>query len=147
MSTWIYEQTTDPLKYAGFIYKITLSDGRYYVGKKFLWVMSKQKIKKESDWRTYKSSSKDLKALLKTDPNATFEIIQFSESRGKCGYLEEKYLWVNDCMLDSKCLNGNIGMKFNRKVVQGWHNDERCEKYLKDIAKMKKEAGLNEDDQ
>ena len=69
---WLYknEVFTDPRNYYGFVYLIeNLTNGRKYIGKKlFIFTKTKivkgkrKKIKTESDWKTYWSSSEELKS-------------------------------------------------------------------------------------
>lgn len=66
------------------------------------------------------------------------------ESTGKAGYIEDKWLIEHDAMLDPLCMNGNVSGKYQRKVVAGWHNDDRCERYMVDTAKQRRAAGLIE---
>ncbi len=114
-------------EYAGFVYliqeKATL---RKYIGKKFLWSTRKQKVKgqrrgrrvtKESDWRFYKSSSKELKALIQARgvDAFTFTILSFHKTKGETNYTEvkeqfsrdvlyaklgEEYEYFNECILN-----------------------------------------------
>lgn len=144
MSDWQVPDGQDVLCYRAFIYQITLPDGRFYVGKKNIYRTSGGKIVAESNWRDYWSSSKDVKALAKAAGYASCqrEILQLLESTGKAGLAETRWLIVNDAMLDPKCLNGNIEGKYQRKVVQGWSDDARCERYMRDTQKQRRAAGL-----
>jgi hypothetical protein len=146
VSDWIITDGLDVLCYRAFVYRITLPDGRWYLGKKNVYRMKAGKIVAESNWRDYWSSSKDVKALAKAAgfANCRREILQLTESTGKAGYVEERLLMEQDAMLDPQCLNGNIAAKYQRKVVQGWHSDERCERYMQDTIKQRKAAGLLE---
>ena len=79
---WKYWDSYNPEDYLGFVYKITnLTNGRFYIGKKYFWYNKKKKltkkqlselpptpgrkptheiIKVESDWKTYWGSNKEL---------------------------------------------------------------------------------------
>lgn len=144
MSDWIVPDGEDVLRYRAFIYRITLPDGRFYVGKKNIYRCSGGKIVAESKWRGYWSSSKDVQALAKAAGHAACkrEILQLLESTGKAGLAETTWLIENRAMLDPMCLNGNVEGKYQRKVVQGWSDDARCERYMQDTAKQRKAAGL-----
>lgn len=144
MSDWIVPDEQDVLTFRAFIYRITLPDGRYYVGKKNVYRCSGGKIVAESNWRDYWSSSKDVKALAASAGYASCrrEILQLLESTGKAGLAETRWLLANDAMLDPQCLNGNIEGKYQRKVVQGWSDDARCERYMRDTTKQRTDAGL-----
>jgi len=144
MSDWIVPGGADVLSYRAFVYRITLPDGRYYVGKKNVYRVKAGKIVGESDWRDYWSSSKDVKALARMVGYALCrrEILQLTESTGKAGYFEDKWLFDNAALLDPLCLNGNIAAKYQRKVVAGWHDEARCARYMADTAKQRRAAGL-----
>lgn len=144
MSAWILPTGADVLLYRAFVYRITLPDGRYYIGKKNVYRMKAGKIVGESDWRDYWSSSRDVKALAKVAGHALCrrEILELTESTGKAGYFEDRWLLVNDALLDPLCLNGNIAAKYQRKVVSGWHDDLRCARYMADTEKQRRDAGL-----
>ena len=73
-----------PEKSFAFIYKITLEDGRYYVGKKYMWKPSytsgknKGVSKGQYAWQSYCSSSIELKALIKEGFKYKKEILFFN---------------------------------------------------------------------
>jgi hypothetical protein len=145
VSAWTYDPAFDPQDYAAIVYRIELPSGQFYIGKKAIWVLKAGKIVRPSDWQDYWGSSKDVKALVKIAGKATCkrEVLHFCVSRGEASWLEACALIKGDCMLDPLCLNGNVLTNFNHKVVKGYSNDDRRERYLKDIAKQKSEAGLN----
>jgi hypothetical protein len=99
MQKWINEpESLDG--YAGFVYQITNNiTGQKYIGKKNFWSTTRKKVPgqkrrrvvvKESDWRRYKSSSKDVKALIKKlgEDNFTFEIIHLCRTKTELTYME-----------------------------------------------------------
>src|SRR6478736_9475066 len=89
-----------PEDWAGFTYLITeISSGRMYIGKKIFWSKRRLKVKGksrrkrvvlESDWRTYKSSNKELQALIKKNglEGFAFEIIGLHKTRADMNYAE-----------------------------------------------------------
>lgn len=100
---WIYNgQPVDnpPSNCYGFVYLIENTlDGRRYIGKKFFWAIKQKQVNKkkkrykaESDWKTYWSSSDDLKADVdRLGPaNFTRTILYMCPSKGMCNYLEAK---------------------------------------------------------
>lgn len=133
---WTSELVIDPSKYFGFIYLITdTSTGKMYVGKKQYWSSQKSKVKgcktcsndkaspkwksqcwKESNWRVYKGSSKELTKWMKANPknDYKYEIIHQCRSRGVLHYMELKELWARD-VLDKKNPEGNH-IYFNRAI-------------------------------
>jgi len=100
--TWLYnnEPFLDPGDNYGFVYLITNKlSGKKYIGKKFFWSTKRKQVKKvrkrykaESDWKTYWSSSEELKADVATlgEENFTREIIHLCKSKGTTNYLEAK---------------------------------------------------------
>lgn len=144
MSSWIYDPLYDPKDYAAFVYQITLPDGRYYIGKKSLWVLKAGKIARESDWQNYWGSSKEVRQLVKAagKDQCLREILTFCVSRGEATWLEACALIKGDCLLDPACLNGNVLTTFNHRVIKGYSSDDRRQRYLKDIAKQREEAEL-----
>lgn len=130
---WLYkgEELTDemiPEKSVGFIYVITHKPtGRKYIGRKLLTRQhTRQKNKKiirsrvESDWKTYWSSSPDLKILVDAEGTENFEreIMMFSITKGMLNYLEERVLHTVGALESDKYLNGNIRARiFKRNVL------------------------------
>lgn len=51
MSAWNDDPAFDPQDYAAIVYRITLPNGQFYIGKKALWVLKTGKIVRESDCR------------------------------------------------------------------------------------------------
>ena len=145
MTAWTHDPAYDPLKFAAFVYKITTPDG-YYIGKRAIWVCKAGAIVRESDWRSYWGSGEAVKAAVKKHGKAacTREIIAFAESRGKAGWLEMVLLVKTDALLDPRCLNGNIVERYQKRVVQGWADHTRCQRYLADVERQRRAAGLLE---
>lgn len=108
----------------GFIYIIinNITDRRY-IGKKqcltkFRKPLKKNQKKRESvikqtDWRTYTSSSdvlnKDITAYGKE--NFTFKIIRFCSSKWELGYYEIREQIINDVMFKKEYYNGIINCR------------------------------------
>ena len=88
------EQT--PENSFAFIYKITLEDGRYYLGKKYMYKpnytsgKNKGKPKGVYPWQSYISSSVELKKLIKEGIKYKKEILFFTFSRAETTYKETK---------------------------------------------------------
>tara|TARA_R110002050_G_scaffold48149_4_gene111913 strand:- start:123 stop:473 length:351 start_codon:yes stop_codon:yes gene_type:complete len=114
--SWIYnkEKITDinqlKKQVMGFVYRIDhIPSGKSYIGKKFLVFTRKQKlgkkelkifegqkgrppkfkvVSKESDWKTYWSSNKQLVELVKNEPEKNFKrmILHFANSKKELTY-------------------------------------------------------------
>lgn len=120
-----------PTDCVGFIYKITNTiNGRIYVGKKILLnsrrtaISKKEKAKtktrkkfkvvvKESDWKTYFGSCKELQEDIKKYGEQYFvrEILEFCHSKRYMTYCEVKYQFKYE-VLENDSYNGNIMSKF-----------------------------------
>ena len=98
---WLYDgqeyQSPDE-KLVGFVYMITcLPTGRKYIGKKLFWGMRRKqvkgkikRVKTESDWKKYWSSSEELRAdvVRLGEENFKREIIHLCYGKGELSYLE-----------------------------------------------------------
>lgn len=135
-----------PVGAIGFVYLIQFreyeSGKRYrYIGKKNLTSTRKRKfgkkeaalvtdkrkklyemVTKESDWRTYIGSNKELKRLIK-DGTVKFifrEVLEFAWTKKHLTYLELKYQFEYDVLDDDQFLNDNILGKFFDRDAEGW---------------------------
>ena len=123
----------------GFIYKVTHHPtGKKYIGKKVFYHNHKKKltkidldlfvgkgrkpshkiVQKESDWKTYYGSQKDIKQLI-TEGNQndfTREILQLVNDKKLLTYYETKYLFSLGVLESvNEYFNDNILGKFYRK--------------------------------
>jgi hypothetical protein len=109
--SWTYNGTefNDPIEdYFGFVYCITdLENNKKYIGRKYFWATKtktikgkKKKVKVESDWRKYFSSSDIIKNLVKEFGEERFkrEILYLTKSRGQTNYMETKMLFLYDVL-------------------------------------------------
>jgi len=123
----------------GFVYKVTHHPtGKKYIGKKVLYHNQKRKltkldlevfvgkgrkpthkvIQKESDWKTYYGSQKDIKQLISEGKQTYFtrEILQLVSDKKLLTYFETKYLFINSVLeYPDVFFNDNILGKFYRK--------------------------------
>ena len=142
---WLYnEQVIEkiedmPQGTFGFIYMTTHnSSGISYIGKKSLYHNVKRKltkkelaehtgrgrkpttevVQKESDWKTYYGSTKQIVELIKGGKQEEFtrEILQFVFNKKLLTYYECKYLFINEVLEHpDKWYNDNLLGKFYTK--------------------------------
>jgi|TARA_R110001592_G_scaffold9764_1_gene51605 hypothetical protein len=146
MTNWIYknqevtEMSDFPDNTYGFVYVIThLPTGKKYIGKKILFFTRKVKLGKkdlrafegvvgrrpsyklaikESDWRTYFGSNKEMQELIKSEPNENWEreILVACSTKKLLTYFESKYLFVYQTLeKPDEFWNDNILGKFFTK--------------------------------
>jgi len=121
----------DP-KYKAFVYLITnLVDGRQYIGKKLTestrtkpplkGKTRKRKVKSESDWRDYWSSSDELKADVERLGKENFrrEILCYCLNKGSASYFEAKLQFQHEVLENpDKWYNGHIQVRVHRNHVK-----------------------------
>lgn len=108
---WTYkgEPVVDiPDKKIAFVYLITQkSSGKRYIGKKLFFFTKtktvggkKKRVKSESDWRTYWSSSKDVQEAVEKfgESDFTREILLYCENKGTASYIEAKYQMMHEVL-------------------------------------------------
>lgn len=112
----------------GFVYRITnLHDGRFYIGKKLFTRAGrkqvkgkKKKIRVESDWKTYYSSSEELNEDVNKLGKHMFrrEILKLCESRGELNYFEAKYQFSMDALESDNFYNNLIMVRVHRSHLK-----------------------------
>jgi hypothetical protein len=136
---WLHSEEFDPQDYFGFVYKITnLTNSKFYIGKKYFYHTSNVKLGKkelaalpvtrgrksttkqvikESDWRSYWGSSKELQQDVKELGAEMFEciILKLCKDKKELTYYELHYQCTNECLLSYNSYNDNILGKFFRK--------------------------------
>jgi len=112
---WIYQDKVFTLEQIsdiiGFVYKITnLNDGRFYIGKKLFTragyktiKKKKKKIRVESDWKNYYSSSEELNEDVQKLGKNMFrrEILKLCKSKSECTYYEAKYQFELNVLIEN----------------------------------------------
>ena len=144
--SWIYkgsfitELNDMPEGTIGFIYKIVnKKTGEYYIGKKNVLSTRKRNlgkkeialltdkrlkryemITKESDWKTYRSSNKQVQEWFKDKNNQELElvILRFCSSTKSLTYYELQEQFSHDVLGDRLALNDNLLGKFFRKDLE-----------------------------
>lgn len=118
----------------GFIYLIETSKGKY-IGKKSLFTKRKRRfgkkeiakitdkrkkhweyVIKESDWKTYCSSNKELRELIKGGLKCKKYILGYAQTKKELSYKEEKQLFINEVLEDKKYFNSNISGRYFKMV-------------------------------
>lgn len=132
-----------PEKAIGFIYLIKqVSTGKKYIGRKLLTSAStkmvngkKKKVRKESDWKTYWSSSPFLKEYFKEHGTSDFtrEILTFCTSKGSLAYCEEFALYTVGALESTDWFNDNI----RAKIYRSWVKKDDIDSLRKTIKKIK----------
>ena len=112
----------------GFVYKITnLDSGRFYIGKKLFTRAGrkqvkgkKKKIRVESDWKKYYSSSEELNADVQKLGIHKFrrEILRLCKSRGELNYFEAKYQFSMDALESDNFYNNLIMVRVHRSHLK-----------------------------
>ena len=98
--------------YLGFVYKITrIRTGEYYIGQKKFWT----KKKKETNWRTYNTSSGKLKDEdLNNSRKYRKEILNCYKSKSRMNFEEFKLIWdAKAIRSDPKCYNRMLNIRLN----------------------------------
>jgi len=119
---WLYNNTLlseIPENAYAFVYEITNNlTGQKYIGKKFFYSKKtlkplkgktrKRHVVKESDWKTYTSSSKPVNADIEEIgiDNFTFEILSLHPNKTEANYAELRFHVLLD-VLDATDENGN----------------------------------------
>ena len=114
---WLYNdkvfESEDIKDYFGFCYLLTdLENGKQYIGRKYFYSVRKKKgirkkVRSESDWKSYYSSSKKVKQLvLESGPNRfKREILSLYIKKGQVNYNETKLLFQHN-VLEARDENG-----------------------------------------
>jgi hypothetical protein len=134
---------------AGFVYLVTnLANNRKYVGRKYFWrelnkrvagKKRRQKVKLESEWRSYKSSSKELLSDIELygEENFRFEILSVHKTRGEVNYAEVREQFIRDVLQSDEYYNSNILSRYFKPKEKG---TEEYEKKCQNISAALKEG-------
>ena len=107
---WLYDgkifESEDINDYFGFCYILTdLENGMKYIGRKYFHSVRKKKgirkkVRSESDWKTYYSSSKKIQQMvLESGPNRfKREILSLYKKKGQVNYNETKLLFQHNVL-------------------------------------------------
>ena len=107
---WLYDgkvfESEDIKDYFGFCYILTdFENGIKYIGRKYFYSVRKKKgirkkVRSESDWKTYYSSSKKIQQMvLESGPNRfKREILSLYKKKGQVNYNETKLLFQHNVL-------------------------------------------------
>ena len=128
---WIYNKKPleeIPENAYGYVYLITNTiTGRKYIGKKLFWFRKtkvlkgkKKRLKVESDWKDYWSSSDELKAdIAKLGiNNFSREILHICPNKGLCNYLEAKEQMVRCVLETDQYYNSQVQCRVHRTHIK-----------------------------
>jgi len=128
---WLYNNS--PLEIIpddayGYVYLITNTiSGRKYIGKKLFWFRKtkvvkgkKKRLKVESDWRNYWSSSDEVKKDVDTYGADNFirEILHICPNKGLCNYLEAREQMDRRVLESNNYYNGQIQCRVHRTHIK-----------------------------
>jgi hypothetical protein len=128
---WIYNNKPleeIPENAYGYVYLITnITTGRKYIGKKLFWFRKtkvlkgkKKRLKVESDWKDYWSSSDELKADIEKlgINNFSREILHICPNKGLCNYLEAKEQMVRCVLETDQYYNSQVQCRVHRTHIK-----------------------------
>jgi hypothetical protein len=128
---WLYKDSPlleVPETAYGYVYLITNTiTGRKYIGKKLFWFRKtkqvkgkKKRIKVESDWRDYWSSSEEVKKDVETlgVDNFIREILYICPNKGSCNYLEAREQMDRRVLETEDYYNGQIQCRVHRTHIK-----------------------------
>jgi hypothetical protein len=128
---WIYKDSIFeevPENYYGFVYLITNKmTGRKYIGKKLFWFSKikkikgkRKRIKAESDWKSYWSSSDEVKKDLEIygEDNFIREILYLCVNKGSCNYLEAREQMDRRVLESEDYYNGQIQCRVHKTHIK-----------------------------
>ena len=131
---WLYDgkifESEDINDYFGFCYLLTdLENGKMYIGRKYFYSIRKKKgirkkVKSESDWKTYYSSSKKVQHIVQESGPNRFkrEILSLYIKKGQVNYNETKLLF-----------NHNVLEALNHRGERLYYNDNIMNRYFSTI--------------
>lgn len=128
---WLYNNSPleiIPENAYGYVYLITNTiTGRKYIGKKLFWFRKtkvvkgkKKRLKVESDWRDYWSSSEEVKKDVDALGADKFirEILHICPNKGSCNYLEAREQMDRRVLETDSYYNGQIQCRVHRTHIK-----------------------------
>ena len=131
---WLYDgkifESEDINDYFGFCYILTdLENDKQYIGRKYFYSIRKKKgirkrVRSESDWKSYYSSSKKIQQIVQESGPNRFkrEILSLYIKKGQVNYNETKLLF-----------NHNVLEAVNHRGEKLYYNDNIMNRYFSTI--------------
>lgn len=107
---WLYDgkvfESEDIKDYFGFCYILTdFENSKQYIGRKYFYSVRKKKgirkkVRSESDWKSYYSSSKKIQQMVQESGPNRFkrEILSLYKKKGQVNYNETKLLFQHNVL-------------------------------------------------
>lgn len=124
---WVYQEKpfeTVPEGIVGFVYLIVNeTNQRFYIGKKLFTKAGykqvkgkRKKVRKESDWKSYYGSNKELNEDVRRLGGECFrrEILHLCTTKGECSYKEAEEQFLRKCLEVDNCYNFQIRLRVVR---------------------------------
>ena len=124
---WLYDgkvfESEDIKDYFGFCYILTdFENGKQYIGRKYFYSVRKKKgirkkVRSESDWKSYYSSSKKIQQMVQESGPNRFkrEILSLYKKKGQVNYNETKLLFQHN-VLEAANVNGER-LYYNENIM------------------------------
>ena len=137
---WYFPTSFDPASAIGFVYRITHKvTGKSYIGKKNFWSTTrkavkgkkrKQVITKESDWKTYCSSSKEVQEDIRihSEDQFLFLIVSIHKTKQELDFAEARLQWQLN-VVSSKLPDGTKAF-YNKRTEVLRFNQYTSEKVI-----------------
>ena len=137
---WYFPTAFDPASAVGFVYRITHKvTGKSYIGKKNFWSTTrkavkgkkrKQVITKESDWKTYCSSSKEVQEDIRihSEDQFLFLIVSIHKTKQELDFAEARLQWQLN-VVSSKLPDGTKAF-YNKRTEVLRFNQYTSEKVI-----------------
>lgn len=131
--TWLYQgqewnpDDLDPKILYGFVYLIeNISNGKKYVGKKFLWSSKRKQVKgkrkrylAESDWRDYNGSNSTLIEDIEQGNNIVKHILHLCGNKSECAYLEAREQFERRVLESEDYYNDWVSVRVRKANLKG----------------------------
>lgn len=77
----------------------------------------KRRMEKETNWKTYFGSNKELKKDIKSGDRVEREILHYCYTKSEITYLETKTILCSGCFEDEKCYNEWVSAKIRKEFI------------------------------